>query len=184
MAHGTENDEIKFSDGEKYKLRKLLRPLLMCRNLNGKPKIVVTQFCRGISQLAGQIREPESDEEVFTDGDTQIRVNDQVRITFIFSTLVMNALKDRIILIIFFKLDMVICYATAPGNLAIRSTSGSHFIKLFGKFLRKNASIESIMKRVTKQICHKDYQIEHDGDIVKVRIAPQMESTLRKNLIF
>ena len=95
MAHGTENDEIKFSDGEKYKLRKLLRPLLMCRNLNGKPKIVVTQFCRGTSQIAGQIREPESDEEVFTDGDTQIRVNDQVRITFIFSIFVVYALKDN-----------------------------------------------------------------------------------------
>ena len=94
MAHGNENDEIKFSDDGKCKLRKLLRPLLMCRNLNGKPKIVVTQFCRGTSQIAGQI-EPESDEEVFTDGDIQIRVNDQVRITFIFCILVVYALKDN-----------------------------------------------------------------------------------------
>ena len=91
MAHGTENDEIKFSDDETCKLRKLLRPLLMCRNLNGKPKIVVTQFCRGTSQIDGQIQEPDSDEEVFVDGDVQIRVNDQVKIIFIFGILLVHA---------------------------------------------------------------------------------------------
>ena len=90
MAHGTENDEIKFSDDETCKLRKLLRPLLMCRNLNGKPKIVVTQFCRGTSQIAGQI-EPDSDEEIFVDGDVPIRVNDQVKIIFIFVILLVHA---------------------------------------------------------------------------------------------
>ena len=90
MAHGTENDEIKFSDDETCKLRKLLRPLLMCRNLNGKPKIVVTQFCRGTSQIATQI-EPDSDEEIFVDGDVPIRVNDQVKIIFIFVILLVHA---------------------------------------------------------------------------------------------
>ena len=79
---------------------------------------------------------------------------------------------------------MAICYATAPGNLAIRSNTGSHFIKLFGKFLRKGASIESVMKRVTKQICHKEYKIEFEGEIVPLKIAPQLESTLQNNLIF
>ena len=96
----------------------------------------------------------------------------------------MNYYDNKLKIDLFFKLDMVICYATAPGNLAVRSNSGSHFIKLFGKFLRKGASIENIMKRVTRQICHKDYQIRYEGDIVTLKIAPQLESTLQKNLIF
>ena len=86
MAHGTENDEIRFSDDGKCKLRKLLEPLLSCRNLNGKPKIVVTQFCRGQYLIDGQI----DAEEVFVDGDLHqnTRVNDQVRISYISSSLI------------------------------------------------------------------------------------------------
>ena len=91
MAHGTENDEIKFSDDKKCKLRKLLQPLLTCPNINGKPKIVVTQCCRGTNFIAGQM-EPDSEEEetVMVDGDLRqpVRVNDQVRITQIFSNLI------------------------------------------------------------------------------------------------
>ena len=86
MAHGTENDEIRFSDDGKCKLRKLLQPLLACRNLNGKPKIVVTQFCRGQYLIDGQI----DAEEVFVDGDLHqnTRVNDQVRISYTSSSLI------------------------------------------------------------------------------------------------
>lgn len=79
---------------------------------------------------------------------------------------------------------MVICYATAPGNYAVRDRFGSHFIKLFGELLRKGASIDDIMKRVTAKICNQPFKIKHDGDNISVRIAPQIESTLRKNLIF
>ena len=79
---------------------------------------------------------------------------------------------------------MVICYATAPGNYAVRAQKGSHFIKYFGDLLRKGASIEDIMKRVTMKICNKSFSIAHEQDIVTVKIAPQIESTLRKNLIF
>ena len=86
-------------------------------------------------------------------------------------------------LMLIFQLDMVICYATAPGNYAVRATSGSHFIKYFGEFLRRGASIDDIMKRVTAKICNKSFKIEHEG-VVTVKIAPQMETTLRKNLIF
>ena len=78
---------------------------------------------------------------------------------------------------------MVICYATAPGNLAVRGPNGSQFIKFFGELLRKGASIDDIMKRVTAKICYKSYTVRHDGEI-KIKIAPQIESTLRKNLIF
>ena len=79
---------------------------------------------------------------------------------------------------------MVICYATAPGNYAVRSPSGSHFIKYFGNLLRKGASIEDIMKRVTWKICNQSFKIEHARDEMKIKLAPQIESTLRQNLIF
>ena len=79
---------------------------------------------------------------------------------------------------------MVICYATAPGNYAVRSPSGSHFIKYFGNLLRKGASIEDIMKRVARKICNQSFRIEHGQDDMRVKIAPQIESTLRQNLIF
>ena len=79
---------------------------------------------------------------------------------------------------------MVICYATAPGNYAVRDKFGSHFIKLFGELLREGASIDDIMKRATAKICNQPFKIKHQGNEIHVRIAPQMETTLRKNLIF
>ena len=82
------------------------------------------------------------------------------------------------------QLDMVICYATAPGNYAVRARNGSHFIRYFADLLRKGASIDDIMKRVIMKICNKSFLIDHEQDIVTVKIAPQIESTLRKNLIF
>ena len=78
MAHGGEFDEIKFSDGRTIPLRTLLLPMLECKKLNGKPKIVVTQFCRGHNL----VREVD-DEYVQVDSadlPVPIRVNEQVRI--------------------------------------------------------------------------------------------------------
>ena len=77
MAHGGEYDEIKFSDGGTIPLRTLLLPMLECENLNGKPKIVVTQFCRGNNLVRGV-----DDEYVQVDCDlpVPVHVNEQVRI--------------------------------------------------------------------------------------------------------
>ena len=55
MAFGGEYDQIVFSDNKSLELRCLLRPLLDCESLNGKPKIVITQFCRGSRHNAQQI---------------------------------------------------------------------------------------------------------------------------------
>ncbi len=82
------------------------------------------------------------------------------------------------------QLDLAICYATAPGNYAVRAQNGSHFIRFFGEFLRKGASIDDIMKRVTMKICNRSFSINHEQEVLTVKIAPQIESTLRKNLIF
>ena len=82
MAHGGEFDEIKFSDGKTLFLRKLIEPILNCGTLNGKPKIVVTQFCRGIRHVNGQ----QDDEYVQVDGELPIKYNDQVRLFFILTS--------------------------------------------------------------------------------------------------
>ena len=172
MAHGGEFDQIKFSDDKKLPLRDLLLPILECQNLNGKPKIIVTQFCRGIRHIEGSVQE----ELVQTDNDSQTsQVNQQVMLYFL---LFVPEIKFCI------QLDMVICYATAPGNYAVRAQNGSHFIRCFGELLRKGASIDDIMKRVTMKICNKAFRIDHDQQHVTIKIAPQIESTLRKNLIF
>ena len=172
MAHGGEFDQIKFSDDKKLPLRDLLLPILECQNLNGKPKIIVTQFCRGIRHIEGSVQE----ELVQTDNDSQTsQVNQQVMLYFL---LFVPEIKFCI------QLDMVICYATAPGNYAVRAQNGSHFIRCFGELLRKGASIDDIMKRVTMKICNKSFRIDHEHEVVTIKIAPQIESTLRKNLIF
>ena len=61
MAHGGEFDQIKFSDDKKLPLRDLILPILECGKLNGKPKIIVTQFCRGIRYIGGQGDSEESE---------------------------------------------------------------------------------------------------------------------------
>ena len=84
MAHGGEFQDggefIKFSDDRRLPLRKLIQPMLECVNLNGKPKIVVTQFCRGTRHVVGQT----DDEFVHVDGEHPVeRVNEQVILDFL-----------------------------------------------------------------------------------------------------
>ena len=79
MANGGEFDEIKFSDGKTIMLRNLIGPMLECQALNGKPKIVVTQFCRGVRHLS----EYYDEEFVQIDGEIPRRaINDMVMYTF------------------------------------------------------------------------------------------------------
>ena len=89
MAHGGDFDEIKFSDGKKILLRSLIEPILNCGTLNGKPKIVVTQFCRGIRHLSGS---RDDEETVQVDGDLPTRYNDQVKF---FSVLIPQIEKKK-----------------------------------------------------------------------------------------
>ena len=78
MAHGGEFDQIKFSDDKKLPLRDLIQPILECGKLNGKPKIIVTQFCRGIRHVEGQVGE-----FVQTDNDdNRTPVNQQVNYVY------------------------------------------------------------------------------------------------------
>ena len=69
FAHGNEDDFIEFSDGRRMALRKLLQPLMFCDNLNGKPKLIITEVCRGTRNLA---------EQYYSDSDDESRLNNQV----------------------------------------------------------------------------------------------------------
>lgn len=82
-AYGKEYDHIMFSDDTSTELRHFLRPLLDCESLNGKPKIVITQFCRGIRHIEGQILEElEWDDSDNTVTDQYRKLHSEVRSPF------------------------------------------------------------------------------------------------------
>lgn len=94
MAHGDEFDQIRFSDGRGLKLRQLIAPLLECKSLVNKPKIVVNVGCRGISHVNFQITDidhVDEDAEVLVDSDTLAEIKDHVR----------TAYKKLILIVIF-----------------------------------------------------------------------------------
>ena len=47
MTHGKDNDYIEFSDGHCVSIYKVLEPLFKKSKLNGVPKLIIGQFCRG-----------------------------------------------------------------------------------------------------------------------------------------
>ena len=61
-----DNDGFTFSDGETWPLRKLLEPLWKCVNLNGKPKIILTNYCRGPKFQVTKLEESYVHDEVIT----------------------------------------------------------------------------------------------------------------------
>ena len=75
-------------------------------------------------------------------------------------------------------------HSTAPGNVAPVNFDGSDFIKQFAKALREGVSFESIAKEVTSKICQNTYSVYMNGETNFLKVAPQFESSLRKNLIF
>ena len=81
MANGQEYDQIKFSDDKSLELRRFLRPLLDCKSLNGKPKIVITQFCRGSRHVGGQFLESDDSDDSVT--DQYRKLHNEVRIVVI-----------------------------------------------------------------------------------------------------
>ena len=79
---------------------------------------------------------------------------------------------------------MVFFYSTAPGDCDIVRHDGSYFIKKFANALREGVSFESIAKEVTSKICQNTYECFIDGQTTYMKVAPHLESSLRKNLIF
>ena len=77
----------------------------------------------------------------------------------------------------------MILNSTTPGNMSLRSETGSVFIKHLVNALRSGASIDTIMKQVTSEMSEKKYKVLSENEVISVTNVPQVESSLRKNLI-
>ena len=80
-------------------LRSLLRPILECERLQGVPKIIINQFCRGKFNM----------DLAYTDSDSNSMADRQGSING--------------------QADILQCFATVEGNVAVREKQGSPFIR-------------------------------------------------------
>lgn len=55
MTHGADNDYIEFSDGKCVSIYKVLEPLFNSSKLNGVPKLIIGQFCRGKALISTSV---------------------------------------------------------------------------------------------------------------------------------
>ena len=104
MAHGGADDVIIFSDKKTYKYRSLLNKIFECEKLQGVPKIIINQFCRGKFNMNTAYTDTVTSGNAGPDSTTPApRINGQA--------------------------DLLECFATAEGNRAVRGVDGSHFIQ-------------------------------------------------------
>ena len=68
--------------------------------------------------------------------------------------------------------------------MSVRSRRGSEFIRCFVKALRQGTSVDSIARKVTSEMAINKFRMAFDDDIIQVTMIPQIESSLRKILIF
>ena len=99
MAHGGDEDVIVFSDKRTCRYKSLLKPIFECEQLRGVPKVIINQFCRGEFNM----------NTAYMDNVTNG-----------------NADRNRLIN---GQADLLQCFATVEGNVAVRQKDGSPFIK-------------------------------------------------------
>ena len=99
MAHGGGEDIIVFSDQQTCRYKSLLQPIFECEKLRGIPKIIINQFCRGEFNMNTAYVDNLTNENV----DRNRLINGQA--------------------------DLLQCFATVEGNVAVRQKDGSPFIK-------------------------------------------------------
>ena len=99
MAHGGGEDVIVFSDKKTCRYKSLLKPIFECEQLRGVPKVIINQFCRGEFNM----------NTAYMDNVTNG-----------------NADRNRLIN---GQADLLQCFATVEGNVAVRQKDGSPFIK-------------------------------------------------------
>ena len=79
MAHGGEHDRVQFTNGYMLSINKLLEPLFNSEKLYNVPKIIVCQFCRGVSLITTSFQLDSADK-------TQSHSNTQADTMFFFAT--------------------------------------------------------------------------------------------------
>ena len=110
MGHGGGEDIIVFSNKETCRYKSLLQPIFECEKLRGVPKIIINQFCRG-----------------------EFNMNT----AYIDNVLNGNADRNRLIN---GQADLLQCFATVEGNVAVRQRDGSPFIKELCSLLKERVS--------------------------------------------
>ena len=107
MAHGAGEDIIVFSKKETCRYKSLLQPIFECEKLRGIPKIIINQFCRGEYNM----------NTAFVDNVTKGSTD-----------------RNRLIN---GQADLLQCFATVDGNVAVRQKDGSPFIKELCSLLKE-----------------------------------------------
>ena len=116
MAHGVDEDRIVFSDKQTCKYKTLLQPIFDCESLRGVPKIIINQFCRGEFNMNTAFADGLTNENV----DRRRLINGQA--------------------------DLLQCFATAEGNVAVRQKDGSPFIKELCSLLKECVSMMIVVQ--------------------------------------
>ena len=106
MAHGAQGDQIVFSNEHTCKYISLLQPIFECESLQGVPKVIINQFCRGEFNM----------NLAFTDTNTSS--SNTNTITYVSRQQLING-----------QADLLQCFATVQGNVAVRQDNGSPFIR-------------------------------------------------------
>ena len=124
MAHGAQGDQIVFSDESTCKYISLLQPIFECESLQGVPKVIINQFCRGDFNM----------NLAFTDTKTGGHVTRQQLING--------------------QADLLQCFATVQGNVAVRQNNGSPFIRELCSILKEiGNTVTLLMQNLFVSIC-------------------------------
>ena len=110
MAHGAQDDKIVFSDETTCRYKLLLQPIFDCEKLQGVPKIIINQFCRGKFNMNTAFLDHGPEENV----SCSRLINGQA--------------------------DLLQCFSTVEGNQAVRQNNGSPFIYELCSFMKERLS--------------------------------------------
>ena len=139
MSHG-KDEKMLFSDSA-INLMKLIQPLLMNDKLSSIPKLLLVQLCRG--KYMNETAIVDSAQSSKKANSQELKDLDSFFVSRLSKFLC--RIYERIFKIEV-KADMLICYATASGNYAIRDRSGSSpFIRSFCDELKREPG-ESIFQ--------------------------------------
>ena len=133
MAHGDEEDRVMFTDGYRESVNKILEPIFKSPKFLGVPKLILCQFCRGISQIYAC-------QEYHTLDSADLKEHKYI-----------NALADT-----------VYYFATAKGNPAMRSKNGSPFITSFCKVFREEPDLMAVSFEVNREVADQEFCTNDD----------------------
>ncbi|XP_078487621.1 caspase-2-like [Ciona intestinalis] len=161
MSHGklkNGHSKVGGTDGKSIKIIEVVKLFRDCPHLNGKPKLIFCQSCRG-DEVSAAVPISCSG----TAGTSELRTDKSS------SNEAITVPKGS---------DILVAYSTTEGNVAFRHpATGSWFINAIAKVFSKKAKTEHVVDMLT-EVGNKVSQMEDDGD----RQMSEFVSSLRKKL--